>query len=141
MPFRARLKNAFRRSSTASSSSTNDSKSKKTQNSSERLDPSDPSVYKPHELPRPKYKVPPDRKHTAKLESFNFANSWRRKSYTGSQYSPGGSKMSSRQNSVSEDNASPEVPKSAWKRGKAGVERVEEAPDDRGDVKNGMDAL
>ena len=144
MPFRARLKNAFRRTSTASSSSTNDSRSKKTPSAhdSSRLDPSDPSVYKPHELPRPKYKVPADRKHTARLEAFSFAGNWRRKSSGGRsgstcQYSPGGSRLSSPRQSTSEGNIGPSGTKSAWKPGKSGVERVEESADDKGNVANG----
>ena len=138
MPFRARLKQAFRRSSTASSNSTNDS-SLQTKSSSheEHLDPNDPSVYKPHEMPRPKYRSLPDKKHREKLEAFSFASSWRSQGDTYSLYSPGGSKLSSRAASVHEERFDSTGPRTVWNRGKVGVERVEEAEDDGGDTRNG----
>ncbi|WPH03291.1 Hypothetical protein R9X50_00616800 [Acrodontium crateriforme] len=85
MPFRARAKALFR--------------SKKDSDSSSSSDRKESSIYyKPHEMPRPKYRNPPAKEHKEKLESFSFADAWRRKSFQ-SQYSPMGTRAPSRRNS------------------------------------------
>lgn len=57
------------------------------------------NVYKPGEpMPRPKYRAPPKKEHKERLESFTFAEAWRRKSFQ-SQYSPMGTRAPSRRNS------------------------------------------
>lgn len=54
------------------------------------------NVYKPGEpMPRPKYRQPPKKEHKEHLESFSFADAWRRKSFQ-SQYSPMGTRAPSR---------------------------------------------
>lgn len=91
MPFRERVKRAFGRTPSSSSSS---DLSKTTSHKSSVF-------YQPGEqMPRPKYRQPVDKKHTERLESFNFsfAGEGRRKSVT-STYSPMGSRWPSRQNS------------------------------------------
>jgi hypothetical protein len=56
--------------------------------------------YKPGEkIPQPKYRRPVDPAHKERLEAFSFAKAWRRMSIH-SQYSPMGSRMSSRRGSV-----------------------------------------
>lgn len=58
------------------------------------------NVYKPGEpMPRPKYRAVPKKEHKEKLESFSFAEAWRRKSFQ-SQYSPMGTRAPSRRNSA-----------------------------------------
>jgi hypothetical protein len=60
-------------------------------------------IYKPHEMPRPKYRRPVDPKHAAHLDSFSFEKafqSMRRRSGL-SQYSPMGSRLPSRIGSIS----------------------------------------
>jgi len=57
------------------------------------------NVYKPGEpMPRLKYRAPVKKEHKEKLESFNFASSWRRKSHT-SIHSPTSSRFPSRRGS------------------------------------------
>lgn len=93
MPLRTRLRRAFTRSSqddssSLSKSSTKDSKRK------------DSNVYQPGEkMPPLKYRRPVDKKHKEHLEAFSFAKAWRRKSDQ-SIYSPMGSRMPSRKNSI-----------------------------------------
>jgi hypothetical protein len=93
MPFRERAKALFRKRGSDS-----DSLSKiSSKNSSRDRWPS--NVYKPGEpMPRPKYRRPPTKEHKEKLESFSFADAWRRKSFQ-SQYSPMGTRLPSRRNS------------------------------------------
>lgn len=50
-------------------------------------------------MPRPKYRAPAKKEHTEKLESFNFGDAWRRRSFV-SEYSPHGSRMPSRRGSL-----------------------------------------
>lgn len=94
MPFREKAKKLFR-----SKRSSDDSLSKSSSsNSSRERWPS--NVYKPGEaMPRPKYRRPPTKEHKEKLESFSFADAWRRKSYQ-SNYSPMGTRAPSRRNSL-----------------------------------------
>ena len=98
MPFRARMKRAFTRSSSSGSSSNSSSSLSKV----ESRGIGDPKIYQPGEaMPRPKYRAPVDKKHKAMLDSFSFNPSSRRRSAdNGSLYSPMGSRMPSRNNSV-----------------------------------------
>jgi hypothetical protein len=59
------------------------------------------TMYKPGERIPYKYRRPVDKKHKETLEAFNFADAWneRRKSFA-SQYSPMGSRLPSRRNSM-----------------------------------------
>ncbi|KAK5015977.1 hypothetical protein LTR16_005424 [Cryomyces antarcticus] len=90
MPFRERMKKVFKSGSSSDSTSTL-SKTDSRQNS---------NVYQPGEpMPRPKYRAPVKKEHKEKLEAFSFGNAWRRKS-DNSQYSPMGSRIPSRKNSI-----------------------------------------
>lgn len=89
MPFRQRAKAFFKRSKT-----NDDTLSKTDSSDSHERWPS--NVYKPGEpMPRPKYRQPPKKEHKEHLESFSFADAWRRKSFQ-SQYSPMGTRAPSR---------------------------------------------
>ncbi|KAF2202494.1 hypothetical protein GQ43DRAFT_310631 [Delitschia confertaspora ATCC 74209] len=89
MPFRERLRRAFNSSSS--------SKSSKSSKSSTSIDP---LHYQPGEkMPPLKYRRPVDPEHKAKLESYSWAQAWRRKSEA-SMYSPMGSRLPSRKNSI-----------------------------------------
>ncbi|KAL0259704.1 hypothetical protein SLS55_005443 [Diplodia seriata] len=94
MAFRERVKRALGRNSSSKSSSSSSTLSK---NNSK----SDSSVwYQPGEpLPMPKYRRPVAKEHKEKLESFNFEKAWRRRSDQ-SIYSPMGSRIPSRRNSL-----------------------------------------
>ncbi|KAK3671327.1 hypothetical protein LTR78_008787 [Recurvomyces mirabilis] len=91
MPFREKAKAIFKRK-------TSDSLSKASSNNSSREQwPS--NVYKPGEvMPRPKYRKPPTKEHKEHLESFSFADAWRRRSFQ-SVHSPMGTRAPSRKNS------------------------------------------
>ncbi|GAB7348839.1 hypothetical protein MBLNU459_g7548t1 [Dothideomycetes sp. NU459] len=93
MPFRERIKKAFRSSSPGSSLR----KSSTQRSDATTRDPRWPSnVYAPGEpMPRPKYRAPVKPEHKEKLESFSWGAAWRRKSHA-SEYSPMGSRMPSR---------------------------------------------
>lgn len=83
MPFRARLKKVFGRTSSGSSEGS--------------MTPSGHPIeyYKPGEVPRSKYRGPWNQEHQDKLSSFNFA--WGRKtSFQGSEYSPAQTRAQSR---------------------------------------------
>ncbi|KAF2148451.1 hypothetical protein K461DRAFT_64379 [Myriangium duriaei CBS 260.36] len=93
MPFREKLKKAFKSSSPASSKNPSPTI---VQAETTRW-PS--NVYRPDEpMPRPKYRAPVKKEHKEKLEAFNFASSWRRRSHV-SLYSPMGSRLPSRRGS------------------------------------------
>ncbi|KAF2769415.1 hypothetical protein EJ03DRAFT_96799 [Teratosphaeria nubilosa] len=95
MPFRERAKKLFKSKNRGSDS---DSLSKSSSKNSSR-DRWPSNVYKPGEpMPRPKYRKPPTKEHKEHLESFSFAEAWRRKSFQ-SQYSPMGTRLPSRRNS------------------------------------------
>ncbi|KAF2143392.1 uncharacterized protein K452DRAFT_170289 [Aplosporella prunicola CBS 121167] len=95
MAFRERVKRVLGRSS--SSNSSNSSLSKKTTASTT---PRDSNVYQPGEkMPPMKYRRPVQKEHKEKLESFQFSKAWRRRSDM-SQYSPMGSRLPSRMNSM-----------------------------------------
>jgi hypothetical protein len=90
MPIRARAKAFFRRSRNVN----DDTLSKTDSTDSHERWPS--NVYKPGEpMPRPKYRAPPKKEHKEHLDSFSFADAWRRKSFQ-SQYSPMGTRAPSR---------------------------------------------
>jgi len=86
-------------------------------------------------MPKPKYRQPVDQKHKEHLESFNFMNGFtglaRRKSQN-SQYSPMGSRLSSRNNSISHPAAMPKMG-----RGHKYIGKVAENEDDDTDLFNG----
>jgi hypothetical protein len=90
MAIRARAKAFFRRSRNVN----DDTLSKTDSTDSHERWPS--NVYKPGEpMPRPKYRAPPKKEHKEHLDSFSFADAWRRKSFQ-SQYSPMGTRAPSR---------------------------------------------
>ena len=89
MAIRARAKAFFRRSR-----NNDDTLSKTDSTDSHERWPS--NVYKPGEpMPLPKYRQPPKKEHKEHLDSFSFADAWRRKSFQ-SQYSPMGTRAPSR---------------------------------------------
>ncbi len=95
MPFREKAKSLFK------TKSRGDSLTKSNTNSSspEGRDRWPSNVYKPGEpMPRPKYRAPPKKEHTEKLEAFNFGEAWRKKSFQ-SVYSPMGTRAPSRRTS------------------------------------------
>ena len=63
-------------------------------------------LYKPHEIPPPKYRRPPDSRHAARLNAYNFGRASdpkrRRKTSETSIYSPCGSRFSTRYHSVAD---------------------------------------
>jgi hypothetical protein len=95
MAIRARLRRAFTRGSqddpnASSKYSSKDKARAKT----------DPNIYGPDEkMPPLKYRRPVAPEHKAHLEAFDWAKAWRPKSIV-SQYSPMGSRMPSRRNSI-----------------------------------------
>ncbi|KAF2860193.1 hypothetical protein K470DRAFT_258159 [Piedraia hortae CBS 480.64] len=94
MPLRQRAKAFFHRRSRT------DSSSSKPSCSGSNRDRWPSNVYKPGEpMPPPKYRRPPHKEHWENLERFTFDDSWRRKSFQ-SQYSPMGTRLPSRQNSI-----------------------------------------
>jgi len=124
MPFRAKIKKVF-----GGSSSSSDSSSLQTTKTSES------NVYKPGEpIPQSKYRGRVDPEHKATLESFSFGDTFRRKSCQ-SQYSPHGSRMPSRNNSI---NAEPRKFFGLGGRKKSQVPQVAEGEDDLTDTANGM---
>ncbi|KAI9653555.1 MAG: hypothetical protein M1831_005937 [Alyxoria varia] len=117
MRIKAHLKKVFSHSSSSNSSSSSTQK----RQSEPCLDhTTDPSVYKPGEaMPRPKYRAPVDKKHKEKLDSFSFMSTLRRSSQN-SNISPGGTRISSRNNSYTEGMFdSPVKAKAFWKRRKS----------------------
>lgn len=109
MPFREKMKKAFGRSSSSSSSptptllttipsTTSSSKKSKKSKKTETYENWPEHIYKPHEMPRPKYQGVVDKKHNDRLEAFSFGGAleaMRRRSGQ-SQYSPMGSRLPSR---------------------------------------------
>ncbi|KAI9726518.1 MAG: hypothetical protein M1828_001340 [Chrysothrix sp. TS-e1954] len=145
MPFRSRMKRAFGHSSFPSSSTTASSVAEPT------LDyRKDPTVYKPGEyMPRPKYRAPAEKEHTARLESFSFGaatDKFIRRLSGASNYSPMGTKLPSRNTSVkSKGSASRRASRNVSRNGSfqadtkfAGtmVRPVTEGRDELGDVGN-----
>jgi hypothetical protein len=61
------------------------------------------NIYKPHEMPKPKYRGPYNQAHQDKLSAFSFGDAWKRRksSATGnSDMSPMGSRIMSRRGSA-----------------------------------------
>ena len=104
MPFRARMKRALGRSidDGAELSTTGSNRSAKAKKTKKEKLPD--NVYKPGEImPRPKYRGPYNQAHQDKLSAFSFGNAWKRRKSSataGSEYSPMGSRLMSRRNSV-----------------------------------------
>lgn len=97
MPFRERIKRVFK-SASPTSSLRKTSTQKSDKNAKDARWPS--NVYAPGEpMPRPKYRAPVKKEHKEKLDSFNWGSAWRRRSFI-SEYSPMGSRMPSRRNSL-----------------------------------------
>jgi len=96
MPFRARLKKTFSRTSRSSQSSS-DTSSTLSGSSSKGAS----NVYQPGEKIPQKYRRPVDKAHKEKLDAytFNFGEPSGRRSFQ-SVYSPMGSRMPSRRNSI-----------------------------------------
>lgn len=96
MPFRARLKKTFSRTSRSSQSSSEIS-STLSGSSGKRAS----NVYQPGEKIPQKYRRPVDKAHKEKLDAytFNFGEPSGRRSFQ-SVYSPMGSRMPSRRNSI-----------------------------------------
>lgn len=113
MPFRSKLKKAFGRSPSESEPSGSPtaavSSEKKEKSGKKRLwtskskewDNWPEHLYKPNEVPAPKYKRTPAKEHTEALEAYTWADasSEERRGSVGSQYSPMGSKLQSRRSS------------------------------------------
>lgn len=96
MPLRTRIKRALTRGSQDDGNGLS-----KTSSKSSKKDPryKDPNVYQPGEkMPPLKYRRPVAPEHKEKLEAFNWAKAWRRRS-DHSVYSPMGSRMPSRKTS------------------------------------------
>ena len=98
MPFREKLKKAFK--SSPSSSKTNSPNPDVS--ASPRPETRWPSnVYAPGEpMPRPKYRAPVQKEHKERLDSFRFGASFRRRKSHQSIYSPMGSRLPSRRGST-----------------------------------------
>ncbi|ORY05922.1 hypothetical protein BCR34DRAFT_604376 [Clohesyomyces aquaticus] len=95
MALRSRLRRAFTRGSQDDPALT------KTLSKNSKKEKRDSNVYQPGEkMPPLKYRRPVAPEHKEKLESFSWAKAWRRKSEH-SVYSPMGSRMPSRRNSIS----------------------------------------
>ena len=125
MPFRARMKRVFTHSSSSSSSSNSSGSLSK----AESRGIGDPKIYQPGEaMPRPKYRAPVDKKHKAKLDAYTFGTNLRRRSVS-SEYSPMGSKIPSRNNSIHRP--------SWFDHNHSAFDQVTESAEDEGDVANG----
>lgn len=119
MPFRERVKKVLSRKGSGSSASGLQKRN------------THQSVEAPVEtFPKPKYRGPVDPAHKATLEAFSFGDSDRRNSQQ-SQYSPCGTKLSTRNNSLAKPN-----PRQFTTRGKSNIGHVMQNSDDSGDVAN-----
>lgn len=96
MAFRAKLRKTFSRNSHRSSQSSADTSSSYGSSSSKNA-----NVYQPGEKIPQKYRKPVDKAHKAMLDAYrmDFGESTGRKSFQ-SEYSPMGSRMPSRRNSI-----------------------------------------
>lgn len=126
MPFREKMKRAFGRSPSTSDGSelakTSSKGSKKDQE----------NIYKPGEMPKPKYRGPYNQAHQDKLSAFSFGGAWARRKSDQSQYSPMGSRLPSRRGSTL-GGRSPE----ARSRQQSYVGQVVENADGDDDIGNG----
>lgn len=128
MQFRARLKKTFSRGSRSSNSSSESSSTLSGSSGEKR--PS--NVYQPGEKIPQKYRRPVDKAHQEKLEAFSFGDAWRRRSFQ-SVYSPMGSRMPSRRNSVELSTKYAAISR----RGAGFVDEVDEGSGDDSDLANG----
>lgn len=151
MAIRSRLRRAFTRGSQESEGGPLSKITSKSSKASKR-EKVDSNVYQPGEkMPPMKYRRPVDPVHKANLESFSWAKAWRRKSDP-SIYSPMGSRMPSRKNSIVSFGRRSLRRKSSSVGSDIGVdsgiggsivgddrpEQLREASDEEGDVTNGM---
>jgi hypothetical protein len=134
MPFRERVKQVLRRSSTNASSDGSG-------NSTPRM-PTEKEIDKwnRQNLPPSKYRRVVDPKHKQHLEAFSFGSTLRRNSNT-SQYSPMGSRLPSRRNSGSGTPGRKSL--QIHRRGDSigGVGKVVENAEDDTDPTNGTSSL
>lgn len=94
MPFREKMKRAFGRTpATTDGSELAKASSKASQKGKD-------TVYKPGEMPKPKYRGPYNKAHQDKLSAFSFGDAWARRKSDQSQYSPMGSRLPSRRGSM-----------------------------------------
>ncbi|KAF2756896.1 hypothetical protein EJ05DRAFT_517258 [Pseudovirgaria hyperparasitica] len=129
MQIRKSIKRVFHRSSNSSSQSSDSSLSKSQATSAYPAH----LFYQPGEkMPTPKYRRPVAKEHKERLEAFNFATAWKRKSQT-SLYSPMGSRMPSRRNSHNFTR----TPRRSFSEMRMDA-NVNEGSDDEGDVSNGL---
>lgn len=94
MPFREKMKRAFRRSSSVADGA---DLTKATSKASKKKDQD--NIYKPGETPASKYRGPNNQAHQDKLSAFSFGSAWSRRKSDQSEYSPMGSKLPSRRGS------------------------------------------
>ena len=101
MVFRERAREIRKKFSRGSSATSGTSSGSSSTRSSDTTSHTTHTMYKPGERIPYKYRRPVDKKHKETLEAFNFADAWneRRKSFA-SQYSPMGSRLPSRRNSM-----------------------------------------
>ena len=94
MPFREKMKRAFGRApSTGDGSELAKTTSKASKKDAE-------NIYRPGEMPKPKYRGPYNQAHQDKLSAFSFGGAWTRRKSDQSQYSPMGSRLPSRRGSM-----------------------------------------
>jgi len=99
MPFRARIKQAFSRSSVSEEGADLTQVASKASKKEKKQKTPD-NVYKFGEvMPKAKYRGPVNQEHQEKLQAFNFSNAFGRRNSEQSQYSPFGSKFPSRRGS------------------------------------------
>jgi hypothetical protein len=111
MAIRERVKKIFGRNSSSKdpegkAAEKEEKKKKKGKKQDEQWEDWPEHIYKPHEMPRPKYRRVPDPDHKAHLQSYNWDSNTppdddppRQKSHA-SLYSPMGSRIPSRMNSL-----------------------------------------
>lgn len=101
MVFRERARTLRKKFSRGSSSTSEQSSQTSSTMGEELTRHTTHTVYKPGEKIPYKYRRPVEKQHKETLEAFNFADAWneRRKSFA-SQYSPMGSRLPSRRNSM-----------------------------------------
>lgn len=134
MGFRAKMKRTF----TGSNKSGDNSPT----------DPSTPKIpgveyYKPHEIPRSKYRGNGDKAHQERLHAFSFADAFKSRRHSGtSSYSPTGTKAQSRRASYfSKSSLKSEVDGTSLRRKSTNPGPVREDADDDGDVANGQNPV
>ena len=100
MPFREKMRRALGRTSVSEEGADlTQIASKASKKEKKQRTPS--NVYKPGEaMPKPKYRGPVNKEHQDKLHAFEFSSAFRRRNSEQSQYSPMGSRLPSRRNSL-----------------------------------------